>query len=157
MADDDLDYDEDDHEDDDGSSVLGKVRRNERKLKAENKRLSTEAEQGKAAQRDLVFLRAGIDLEDPKAYWFRKAYDGDLDPVAVKAEAEKAGLLAPAEQDQDVAGHQTANAAGAGAQGVQPSENRDAEYKAELAKTTSREETLAVMAKYGSPVVDQMI
>lgn len=39
-----------------------------------------------AATRDSAMARAGVDLTDPRAKYFVKAYDGDETPEAIKAE-----------------------------------------------------------------------
>ncbi len=55
------------------------------------------AERGRKALRENAFLKAGINPDDAKMKYFVKAYDGELDPEAIKAEATEAGLLgAPA-------------------------------------------------------------
>lgn len=46
-----------------------------------------------ALKRDLAFLKAGIDLEDPKMTYFVKGYDGDLEPSAIKQAATEAGFI----------------------------------------------------------------
>lgn len=46
-----------------------------------------------AAQRELAFFRAGVNLEHPAGKLLLKAYDGDLDPAKIKAEAEALGAL----------------------------------------------------------------
>ena len=150
---DDIDEDED-FDDEDGSALVKKLRRQLRSQGKELKEAKTVLEQATAATRDLAFLRAGVDLNDPKTVYFRKGYDGDMDPEAIKQEAIAAGVVTPPPADANVEGHQQANAAAEGADGVQPSENRDAEYEAEMAQAQSQDEILAVMDKYGSPHTD---
>lgn len=48
-----------------------------------------------AAERQLAFAKAGIDLstDDEKAQFFMQGYQGELDPAAIKAKAEAFGVL----------------------------------------------------------------
>lgn len=59
-----------------------------------NRTQAAEAETS-ALKREMAFDRAGVPTEGPASY-FRKAYDGDVTPEAIRAEAEAAGLLSPA-------------------------------------------------------------
>lgn len=153
LYDDELDDDED--LDDDGSGLVKKLRRQLRDQGKELKSMRETAEQASAATRDLAFLRAGVNLDDPKAKYLVEGYKGDLSDIdAIKSEAAVLGLIEPPAKDENIEGHQAANAAAEGADGVQPSENRDAEYESEMAKATSQDEILAVMDKYGSPHTD---
>jgi ribosomal protein L12E/L44/L45/RPP1/RPP2 len=54
-----------------------------------------------AQERELAFLKAGINTDDPKMKYFVKAYEGDLSGEAVKAAAIEAGLVAPPQQQID--------------------------------------------------------
>ncbi len=62
----------------------------------------TQAAEAKTAllERELAFDRAGVPTSGPSSY-FRKAYDGDITPEAIRAEAETAGLLTPAAAQVD--------------------------------------------------------
>ena len=68
-------------------------------LRKTEKALKEAREQGEAnakAARTLEFVKAGIDISDPKSQYFVNGYQGDLDTAAIKAAAEEAGFLAPA-------------------------------------------------------------
>lgn len=69
-------------------------------------------------KRELAFTKAGINPDDPKAKWFVKGYDGDLDPDAIKLAAVEAQLISPgaAPAAEDKAGWQTTNKVAAGAE-----------------------------------------
>lgn len=71
------------------------VRAHMRKLEAENKALREQAAEAESAKRELTFVKAGINPDDPKAKYFVKGYDGDLSVEAIRAAAEEASLLAP--------------------------------------------------------------
>ena len=80
------------------------VRARMRELEAENKRkdqLLAEAEQ---ARRELIFLKAGVDPENPMAKYFIKGYDGELEIEAVRSAAQEANLIGatktPAPEEQ---------------------------------------------------------
>lgn len=85
------------------------------------------AERGKQARaenvtlkRENAFLKAGINVEDPKLAYFYKGYEGDLTRDAILAAAQEAGFIAPPQQDPAVAATQAAEqrvvAASAGGQ-----------------------------------------
>ena len=69
------------------------VRAHLRKLEAENKRKDEELAALKSAQRELVFLKAGINPDDPKAKYFVKGYDGELTVEAIRQAAEEASYI----------------------------------------------------------------
>lgn len=56
----------------------------------EGKQARAEAE---AAKRELAFVRAGIDPDDPRQKYFVEGYKGDLTSDAIKSEATAAGFL----------------------------------------------------------------
>lgn len=62
------------------------VRQMRKKLEAQEREL-------KGLKRDAALLTAGVDLESPVGKLFAKAYDGDLTPDAIRAEAETVGAL----------------------------------------------------------------
>ena len=85
------------------------------------------AERGKQARaenvtlkRENAFLKAGINVEDPKLAYFYKGYEGDLTRDAILAAAQEAGFIAPPQQDPAAAATQAAEqrvvAASAGGQ-----------------------------------------
>lgn len=107
-----------------------------------------------AAERELAFAKAGLDLADPKMAYFVKGYDGEVAPDAIKAAAEAAGFVgqqAPEQSQvppQELAEHQAAASLAAGGSLEPPEGNAD--YEAAMASARSPEEVLAVMDKFGS-------
>lgn len=69
------------------------VRAHMRRLEAENKRKDEELAALKSAQRELVFLKAGINPDDPKAKYFVKGYDGEMTVEAIRQAAEEASYI----------------------------------------------------------------
>ena len=99
-----------------------------------------------------TFRSAGIDPDDARAKYFVKAYDGEMDPDAIRAEAEAAGFLgsdAPAAsptpymQDALEAEQRIANA-GEGGDPVS-----QADLNARIAATKNPEELRALMESEG--------
>lgn len=104
-----------------------------------------------AAERQLAFAKAGLDLADPKMSYFVKGYDGEADPEKIRAAATEAGFLGAPEPEvptQELAQHQAAaNLAASGT--VEPPDS-NAEYQGAMAQARSKEEVLALMDRYGS-------
>lgn len=144
--DDDLDDDEPE-EDRTPNPVRKQLRKAERDLREARK----QAEEGEAARRELAFLKAGVDPDDPKARYFVKGYDGTLDPTAIRTEAEAAGILDPPKPSPEVQAHDAANNVGAQGLGGDPG-NSDADYLGALGRTQSQNEVLAVMRAHGKEI-----
>ena len=59
------------------------------------KKAAKQAEQkAQAAQRELAFVKAGIDPDDPRMSYFARGYEGELSAQAIKEAAVQAGFLA---------------------------------------------------------------
>lgn len=89
------DFDDDDMPDPDSS--IRQLRAKAKQADVEKERASEAERKLAALQRENAFMKAGIDLTDARAAYFVKGYDGDLDPAAIRAEAESAGFLAAPE------------------------------------------------------------
>ena len=108
---------------------------------AELRKLRKEAEKAKdlearlaEAERRETFALAGIPLDDPAARYFIKGYDGEMTPEAIKAAAVQARVIQGAQATpEEIAGHQAAQAAAAGAESVGVGPNLQAKL-AEMAK-----------------------
>ena len=116
-------------------------------------------------QQENVLLRNGIDLDSPLTGLFRKGYDGEWTPDAVKAAAETYGLpvkgaaqpqadaaaqAAAQQQAQDAAGFAALDGAAAGGTDV-PASTID------YSKANSPEEVMEMARKAGADrVVDSM-
>lgn len=121
--------------------ALRNIARNSQELQAQHE----------AAQRQLAFAKAKIDLTDPKMGYFIKGYDGDLDPEKIRTAATEAGFLTAQQQTQtippqELSGHQQVSDAAAGG---------NADGKVDLAEqirnANSQEEVMAIMTQAGYP------
>ena len=115
-----------------------------RELEAENKRkdqLLAEAEQ---ARRELAFVKAGVNPDNPMAKYFMKGYDGDLEIEAIRSAAMEANVIqsnAPAATEQQAWSRvsQAANAA-------DPSE-LPVDYEERIRKARSADEVFQLLAQ----------
>lgn len=69
-----------------------------RRARKEAKKAQQEAAE---AKRQMAFLKAGIDPESPKARYFVKGYEGDIDVEAIRAEALAAGIIEEQQEQVD--------------------------------------------------------
>lgn len=60
------------------------------------------------AKRELAFIKAGINPDDPKMRYFVKGYEGDLTADAVRAAALEAGFLASQDRSEQAQAVQSA-------------------------------------------------
>lgn len=139
---DDRDYDEHDTDQPQGQD------RNWRELRTKAEEYEKRA---RAAERELAFAKAGISLDDPKLAYFRKGYDGDLDPHAIKAAAIEAGFLKDdSEPDpSEIDAHRRLADASAGAEPATEIALEDA-----LNAAKSPEEVMAIASAAGLPTVN---
>lgn len=87
-------YIDDDIDSDDTTEDVDATESSPRGLRrAANKSKKLESDL-QAAKRELAFLKAGINPEDPKMKYFVKGYEGDLSAEAVRQAALEAGFLA---------------------------------------------------------------
>lgn len=78
------------------SSEWARLRRAEKAADKAKKELE-------AIKAEQAFFKAGLNPDDPKVKYFRKGYEGDLTPEAIKAEALAAGFLSAEEPPIDEA------------------------------------------------------
>jgi hypothetical protein len=112
------DFYEDEYEDDQPVSEPNPVRARMKQLEKEAKELRKQVAEFSVAQRELAFVKAGIDPASPQAKYFVKGYDGELSPEAIRAAAEEAQLITPQANpvDTDKAAWQQTNRIAAGAE-----------------------------------------
>ena len=110
------DFNEDDY--DQPASETNPVRARMKQLEKEAKELRKQVAEFSASQRELAFVKAGIDPASPQAKYFVKGYDGDLNPDAIRQAAEEAQLITPqtVQEDPDQAAWKQSNRIAAGAE-----------------------------------------
>ena len=86
---------EDFYEDEDQPQESNPVRARMKQLEKEARDLRKQVAEAQAAQKELAFVKAGIDLASPMAKYFVKGYDGELSPEAIRMAAEEAQLITP--------------------------------------------------------------
>lgn len=143
MSDNGLSY-EDEAEDQTSRNPL---RAHVRKLEEENKALREKAQAAEAAQRELAFAKAGIDLNVSAAKYFVKAYDGDLTPEAIRSAAEEINLIAKRDEAPELKAEQEAwnrikESSKAGIKSEPPMDWND-----RLANAKSQEEVMSLLAQ----------
>jgi hypothetical protein len=75
-------------------------------LKAQEKELRElrkQVAESQAVQKEMAFVKAGIDLASPMSKYFIKGYDGELTPEAIRLAAEEAQLITPQVSPEDQA------------------------------------------------------
>ena len=94
------------------------VRARMKQLEKENREAKKLLAELQTSAKELTFVKAGIDVTDPKFKYFVKGYDGDLDPEAIRAAAAEAQLITPQANpiDTDKAAWQQTNRIAAGAE-----------------------------------------
>lgn len=143
----DSDQDDDDNDEKDNLRALRQKARQADELAA---RLA-------AMERNEAFRSAGLDPNDPKAKYFVKGYDGEVNVDAIRTAATEAGFLGPAQNpNQPPQGHTPDSmerifAATAGGQAPAPQDWQGALAEADrIADPVAREEAiLSVVERYG--------
>ena len=147
-TDDDFDTNESDQEQNSGDI------KSLRRAASGKKQLEQELE---AARRELAFVKAGINPDDPKMRYFVKGYEGDLSAEAVRQAALEAGFLASQAQEgkqelqQAAAAQQRVMNASAGAMYEDASEEAALARLEEAMEEGGVDAMLEVARQYGIP------
>lgn len=98
------------------------LRERMKQLETENAALKAKAEQALKAERELAFVKAGVDPNAPASKYFMKAYEGDLEPEAIRTAALEAQIIAEKQPTvpSDVAAWDRTNQAAAGVTAGEP-------------------------------------
>ena len=94
-----------------------------KQLEKETAELRKQVAEAEAAKRELAFVKAGIDPLQPMTKYFVKAYDGDLNPDAIRQAAVEAQLISPPQNQpsaDEMQAWQRTNKVAAGSQTSQP-------------------------------------
>lgn len=80
------------HDETQGQNEGGGLRAQLEAALADKKALQAQLESASTAQRELAFMKAGIDTSNGVGKLLAKTYDGDLDPEEIQAFAEEYGI-----------------------------------------------------------------
>lgn len=120
------------------------VRAHLRKLEAENKRKDELLAEAENAKRELVFLKAGINPDDPKAKYFVKGYDGELSVDAIRNAASEAGFTSG--NTERASEQQAWNRVGQAARAGETSEPV-VDYAAKISQARTPDEVMQLLAQ----------
>lgn len=105
------------------SETRNPVRARMKQLEKETAELRKQVAEAEVAKRELAFVKAGIDPLQPMAKYFVKAYDGDLNPDAIRQAAVEAQLISSPQNQpsaDEMQAWQRTNKVAAGSQTSQP-------------------------------------
>ena len=121
------------------------VRARMRDLEQQVKAFEAKAKEAEAAQRELAFVKAGVNPDSAAAKYFVKGYDGELTPEAIRAAAEEANLVSSEKKEVAVeqqAWNRVAQASRAGETSEAP-----VDYVQRFNNTKSADEVMALIAQ----------
>ena len=121
------------------------VRARMRELEQQVKAFEAKAKEAEAAQRELAFVKAGVNPDSAAAKYFVKGYDGELTPEAIRVAAEEANLVSS--EKKEVAGEQQAwNRVAQSSRAGETSEP-PVDYVQRFNNTKSADEVMALIAQ----------
>jgi hypothetical protein len=129
----------------DQASRKDPVRARMRELEQQVKAFEAKAKEAEAAQRELAFVKAGVDPDSAAAKYFVKGYDGELTPEAIRAAAEEANLVSSEKKEasgEQQAWNRVAQASRAGETSEPP-----VDYVQRFNNTKSADEVMALIAQ----------
>lgn len=122
------------------------VRARMRELEKQVKAFEAKAKEAEAAQKELAFVKAGVDLNNPAAKYFIKGYDGELTPESIRLAAEEVPSLISGHKspiaDEQQSWKRVAQAAQAGATSEPP-----VDYAQRIAQAKSPDEVMQLLAQ----------
>ena len=121
------------------------VRARMRELEQQVKAFEAKAKEAEAAQRELAFVKAGVNPDSAAAKYFVKGYDGELTPEAIRAAAEEANLVSS--EKKEVAGEQQAWNRVAQASRAGETSEPPVDYTQRLNNAKSSDEVMAIIAQ----------
>lgn len=135
-------YDDDYQPENDGKNpVRARMKDLEKRLADAEKRAAA----AETAARKAAFLEAGLDPANKMAQYFMKAYDGDMDPDAIKQAAVEANLIhatdTPSNVDADAWDRTNKVASGAG------TASAPVDWQKRINEASSQDEVLAILAE----------
>ena len=142
MSDSDYEFEE---EVEDQATRKDPVRARMRELEQQVKAFEAKAKEAEAAQRELAFVKAGVNPDSAAAKYFVKGYDGELTPEAIRAAAEEANLVSS--EKKEVAGEQQAWNRVAQASRAGETSEPPVDYTQRLNNAKSADEVMAIIAQ----------
>jgi hypothetical protein len=121
------------------------VRARMRDLEQQVKAFEAKAKEAEAAQRELAFVKAGVNPDSAAAKYFVKGYDGELTPEAIRAAAEEANLVSS--EKKEAAGEQQAWNRVAQASRAGETSEPPVDYVQRFNNTKSADEVMALIAQ----------
>ena len=121
------------------------VRAQLRKVEQQLQVAEAKAKEAEAAQRELAFVKAGVNPDSAAAKYFVKGYDGELTPEAIRAAAEEANLVSS--EKKEVAGEQQAWNRVAQASRAGETSEAPVDYVQRFNNTKSADEVMALIAQ----------
>lgn len=139
-----------------GREYQRQLERDKKALKAENAEKDTKIAEGLAAQKELAFLRAGVDTTKGAGKLLLKSYEGDLTAEAIKAVAEEYDLVPTSEKaevKEEIQGLREVSQASSGSSGsVAPTVFDQIK---EAGRTGDPEAVIAIARKLGVTISDE--
>jgi hypothetical protein len=129
----------------DQASRKDPVRARMRELEQQVKAFEAKAKEAEAAQRELAFVKAGVNPDSAAAKYFVKGYDGELTPEAIRAAAEEANLVSS--EKKEAAGEQQAWNRVAQASRAGETSEPPVDYVQRFNNTKSADEVMALIAQ----------
>lgn len=127
------------------------VRARMKQLEKEARELRKQVAEFSATQRELAFVKAGIDPASPQAKYFVKGYDGDLTPEAIRQAAEEAQLITPlASEDADKQAWKQSNKIAAGSESAPPPPS----WNKRISEASSEQEVYDIFAEAQAQGID---
>lgn len=127
------------------------VRARMKQLEKEAKELRKQVAEFSATQRELAFVKAGIDPASPQAKYFVKGYDGDLTPEAIREAAVEAQLITPlASDDADKQAWKQSNRIAAGSESAPPPPS----WSKRISEASTEQEVYDIFAEAQAQGVD---
>ena len=127
------------------------VRARMKQLEKEARELRKQVAEFSATQRELAFVKAGIDPASPQAKYFVKGYDGDLTPEAIREAAVEAQLITPSvSEDADKQAWKQSNRIAAGSESAPPPPS----WNKRISEASSEQEIYDIFAEAQAQGID---
>lgn len=127
------------------------VRARMKQLEKEARELRKQVAEFSATQRELAFVKAGIDPASPQAKYFVKGYDGDLTPEAIREAAVEAQLITPSvSEDADKQAWKQSNRIAAGSESAPPPPS----WNKRISEASSEQEVYDIFAEAQAQGID---